>query len=246
MKGLVIANWKMNASLAALQAFAEKWQSLPALTNVETVICPPGPYLQAAKSALVLGLGAQDASAHAAGAYTGEVSAEMLREFGCQWVIVGHSERRAYHGESSGVVAEKALAVISAGLCPVVCVGETLAERDQGRHEEVVAVQLAASLEGVSPESLVVAYEPVWAIGTGVTATAEQADGMHGVIRACLHRMYGSESSGIRVIYGGSVKPGNASELFACENIDGALVGGASLEAESFWKIAQAASAGSQ
>lgn len=246
MKGLVIANWKMNASLVAVQVFAEKWQKLPALTNVETVICPPGPYLQAVKSALALGLGAQDASAHVAGAYTGEVSAEMLRELGCQWAIVGHSERRAYHGESSRVVAAKAVAVVSAGLCPVVCVGETLAERDQGRHEEVVAEQLAASLAGVSPESLVVAYEPVWAIGTGVTATAEQADGMHGVIRTRLNGVYGSEASGIRVIYGGSVKPENAGELFACENIDGALVGGASLEAESFWKIAQAASAGSQ
>jgi triosephosphate isomerase len=246
MKGLVIANWKMNASLEAVQVFAEKWQHLPALTNVETVICPPGPYLQAVKSAMAVELGAQDASAHVAGAYTGEVSAEMLRELGCQWAIVGHSERRAYHGESSRAVAEKAMAVMSAGLCPVVCVGETLVDRDQGRHEEVVAEQLKASIAGVSPEPLVVAYEPVWAIGTGVTATAEQADGMHGVIRSCLNQVYGSESSGIRVIYGGSVKPENAGELFVCENIDGALVGGASLEAESFWKIAQAANAGSQ
>ena len=246
MKGLVIANWKMNASLEAVQVFAEKWQHLPALTNVETVICPPGPYLQAVKSAMAVELGAQDASAHVAGAYTGEVSAEMLRELGCQWAIVGHSERRAYHGESSRAVAEKAMAVMSAGLCPVVCVGETLVDRDQGRHEEVVAEQLKASIAGVSAEPLVVAYEPVWAIGTGVTATAEQADGMHGAIRACLKQVYGSESSGIRVIYGGSVKPENAGELFVCENIDGALVGGASLEAESFWKIAQAANAGSQ
>ena len=246
MKGLVIANWKMNASLEAVQVFAEKWQQLPALTNVETVICPPGPYLQAVKSAMAVELGAQDASAHVAGAYTGEVSAEMLRELGCQWAIVGHSERRAYHGESSRAVAEKAMAVMSAGLCPVVCVGETLVDRDQGRHEEVVAEQLKASIAGVSPEPLVVAYEPVWAIGTGVTATAGQADGMHGVIRACLNQVYGSESFGIRVIYGGSVKPENAGELFVCENIDGALVGGASLEAESFWKIAQAANAGSQ
>ena len=246
MKGLVIANWKMNASLEAVRVFAEKWQHLPALTNVETVICPPGPYLQAVKSAMAVELGAQDASAHVAGAYTGEVSAEMLRELGCQWAIVGHSERRAYHGESSRAVAEKAMAVMSAGLCPVVCVGETLVDRDQGRHEEVVAEQLKASIAGVSPEPLVVAYEPVWAIGTGVTATAEQAEGMHGVIRACLNQVYGSESFGIRVIYGGSVKPENAGELFGCENIDGALVGGASLEAESFWKIAQAANAGSQ
>ena len=132
MKGLVIANWKMNASFEAVRVFAEKWQNLPALTNVETVICPPGPYLQAVKSALAVELGAQDASAHVAGAYTGEVSAEMLRELGCQWAIVGHSERRAYHGESSRVVAEKAMAVTSAGLCPVVCVGETLAERSRG------------------------------------------------------------------------------------------------------------------
>jgi triosephosphate isomerase len=247
MTGLVIANWKMNASSAAVKVFADKWHGMPALTGVETVICPPAPYLFAVAAAMpAMGLGAQDVSAHGVGAFTGEVSAEMLRDLGCQWAIVGHSERRTYHGESNQSVAAKASAVASLGLNPVVCVGEALADRDQGNHEQVVSEQLRASLDAVDPEKLVVAYEPIWAIGTGVTASADQANQMHGVIRAGLHDMYGRESSQVRVIYGGSVKADNAGELFACDEIDGALVGGASLEAESFWKIAQAASAGSQ
>ena len=247
MTGLVIANWKMNASSAAVKVFADKWHGMPALTGVETVICPPGPYLPAVAAAMpAMGLGAQDVSAHGAGAFTGEVSAEMLRDLGCRWAIVGHSERRTYHGESNQAVAAKASAAASLGLNPVVCVGEALSDRDQGNHEQVVSEQLRASLDAVDPDRLVVAYEPIWAIGTGVTASADQANQMHGVIRAGLHDMYGRQSSQVRVIYGGSVKGDNAGELFACDEIDGALVGGASLEAESFWKIAQAASAGSQ
>jgi triosephosphate isomerase len=247
MTGLVIANWKMNASSAAVKVFADTWHGMPALTGVETVICPPGPYLPAVAAAMpAMGLGAQDVSAHGAGAFTGEVSAEMLRDLGCRWAIVGHSERRTYHGESNQEVAAKASAAASLGLNPVVCVGEALSDRDQGNHEQVVSEQLRASLDAVDPDKLVVAYEPIWAIGTGVTASADQANQMHGVIRAGLHDMYGRGSSQVRVIYGGSVKADNAGELFACDEIDGALVGGASLEAESFWKIAQAASAGSQ
>ena len=247
MTGLVIANWKMNASSAAVKVFADTWHGMPALTGVETVICPPGPYLPAVAAAMpAMGLGAQDVSAHGAGAFTGEVSAEMLRDLGCRWAIVGHSERRTYHGESNQVVAAKASAAASLGLNPVVCVGEALSDRDQGNHEQVVSEQLRASLDAVDPDRLVVAYEPIWAIGTGVTASADQANQMHGVIRAGLHDMYGRESSQVRVIYGGSVKADNAGELFACDEIDGALVGGASLEAKSFWKIAQAASAGSE
>ena len=247
MTGLVIANWKMNASSAAVKVFADKWHGMPALTGVETVICPPGPYLPAVAAAMpAMGLGAQDVSAHGAGAFTGEVSAEMLRDLGCRWAIVGHSERRTYHGESNQAVAAKASAAASLGLNPVVCVGEALSDRDQGNHEQVVSEQLRASLDAVDPDRLVVAYEPIWAIGTGVTASADQANQMHGVIRAGLHDMYGRQSSQVRVIYGGSVKADNAGELFACDEIDGALVGGASLEAKSFWKIAQAASAGSQ
>lgn len=247
MTGLVIANWKMNASSAAVKVFADTWHGMPALTGVETVICPPGPYLPAVAAAMpAMGLGAQDVSAHGAGAFTGEVSAEMLRDLGCRWAIVGHSERRTYHGESNQAVAAKASAAASLGLNPVVCVGEALSDRDQGNHEQVVSEQLRASLDAVDPDRLVVAYEPIWAIGTGVTASADQANQMHGVIRAGLHDMYGRQSSQVRVIYGGSVKADNAGELFACDEIDGALVGGASLEAESFWKIAQAASAGSE
>ena len=247
MTGLVIANWKMNASSAAVKVFADKWHGMPALTGVETVICPPGPYLPAVAAAMpAMGLGAQDVSAHGAGAFTGEVSAEMLRDLGCRWAIVGHSERRTYHGESNQAVAAKASAAASLGLNPVVCVGEALSDRDQGNHEQVVSEQLRASLDAVDPDKLVVAYEPIWAIGTGVTASADQANQMHGVIRAGLHDMYGRQSSQVRVIYGGSVKADNAGELFACDEIDGALVGGASLEAKSFWKIAQAASAGSE
>jgi len=247
MTGLVIANWKMNASSAAVKVFADTWHGMPALTGVETVICPPGPYLPAVAAAMpAMGLGAQDVSAHGAGAFTGEVSAEMLRDLGCRWAIVGHSERRTYHGESNQAVAAKASAAASLGLNPVVCVGEALSDRDQGNHEQVVSEQLRASLDAVDPDRLVVAYEPIWAIGTGVTASADQANQMHGVIRAGLHDMYGRQSSQVRVIYGGSVKADNAGELFACDEIDGALVGGASLEAKSFWKIAQAASAGSE
>ena len=247
MTGLVIANWKMNASSAAVKVFADTWHGMPALTGVETVICPPGPYLPAVAAAMpAMGLGAQDVSAHGAGAFTGEVSAEMLRDLGCRWAIVGHSERRTYHGESNQAVAAKASAAASLGLNPVVCVGEALSDRDQGNHEQVVSEQLRASLDAVDPDRLVVAYEPIWAIGTGVTASADQANQMHGVIRAGLHDMYGRQSSQVRVIYGGSVKGDNAGELFACDEIDGALVGGASLEAKSFWKIAQAASAGSE
>jgi len=247
MTGLVIANWKMNASSAAVKVFADKWHGMPALTGVETVICPPGPYLPAVAAAMpAMGLGAQDVSAHGAGAFTGEVSAEMLRDLGCRWAIVGHSERRTYHGESNQAVAAKASAAASLGLNPVVCVGEALSDRDQGNHEQVVSEQSRASLDAVDPDRLVVAYEPIWAIGTGVTASADQANQMHGVIRAGLHDMYGRQSSQVRVIYGGSVKADNAGELFACDEIDGALVGGASLEAKSFWKIAQAASAGSE
>jgi len=177
MTGLVIANWKMNASSAAVKVFADKWHGMPALTGVETVICPPGPYLPAVAAAMpAMGLGAQDVSAHGAGAFTGEVSAEMLRDLGCRWAIVGHSERRTYHGESNQAVAAKASAAASLGLNPVVCVGEALSDRDQGNHEQVVSEQLRASLDAVDPDRLVVAYEPIWAIGTGVTASADQAN----------------------------------------------------------------------
>ena len=246
MTSLVIANWKMNGALPAIEAFAAEWQALDAVgDDVRTVVCPPSVYLPAIALALPgMELGAQDCSAHDAGAYTGEVAADMLVEVGCDWVIVGHSERRQYHAESDALVAAKAARAQSAGLNAVVCVGESLAQREAGEQETVVAAQLHGSIEGVDARSLVIAYEPVWAIGTGVTASPEQANAMHGFIRECLDQHYGEAAQQVAVIYGGSVKPENAGELFACDKIDGALVGGASLEADSFMAIARAASSG--
>ena len=247
MSALVIANWKMNGGLPAIQRFADQWTAgSPAnLDDVRTVICPPAPFMPAVASAMpAMELGAQDCSANLPGAFTGEVSADMFAEVGCDWVIVGHSERRQYHGETSELVAEKARRVIDAGMTAVVCVGESLTQREAGEHEAVVTAQVSESLEGVAAAAVVVAYEPVWAIGTGKTATPEQANDMHRVIRTELTRRYGDDADQIAVIYGGSVKPDNAAELFACDMIDGALVGGASLEADSFMAIAQAASSG--
>lgn len=245
MSALVIANWKMNGGLPAIATFAEGWKQAARLDGVRTVICPPFPYLGAVAAALsTMELGAQDCSAHRAGAYTGEVAADMLAECGCDWVIVGHSERRQYHAETDALVASKAQQVMAANMTAVVCVGESLADRESGAHEAVVVAQVMGSLADVSAKNLVVAYEPVWAIGTGRTATPEQANDMHRVIRETLATLYGQEADEIPVIYGGSVKPDNAAELFACDMIDGALVGGASLEAESFLAIAQAASSG--
>jgi len=246
MSALVIANWKMNGTLPAIEEFAEGWRSLDqeALATVTTVICPPFPYLGAFRQALPdMALGGQDCSHQSPGAYTGDVAAEMLVELDCRWVILGHSERREYHGETDVLVAAKACRAIESGLTAIVCVGEKLEQRDAGEHESVVADQLAGSLEGVAADALVIAYEPVWAIGTGRSATPEQAESMHRWIRQCLIERYGKEAEQIAIVYGGSVKPETAGELFTCETIDGALVGGASLKAESFWGIAEAAGA---
>jgi triosephosphate isomerase len=244
MGAVVIANWKMNGALAGLERFAEQWGEFDIPQNVQTVICPPFVYLDTLRRFMpeTVQLGAQDCSAHSSGAYTGEVAADMLVEVGCDWVILGHSERREYQGECNELVAAKALQAQSAGLCTVVCVGERLGQRETGEQQAVVATQLAGSLVGVAPEGLVVAYEPVWAIGTGRSATPAQAQEMHGWIRSCLVKQYGAAADQIAVIYGGSVKPETAVELFACDTIDGALVGGASLEAQSFAEIALAAS----
>ncbi len=244
MKPLVIANWKMNGALPAIEGFAEQWLSLGELdpAAVTTVLCPPFPYLSAVKSSLPeMELGAQDCSSHDAGAYTGEVGADMAVEVGCDWVILGHSERRQYHGETDALVAEKVARAQAAGLTAIVCVGEHLSQREAGDHEKVVAAQLEGSLDGADPKDLVVAYEPVWAIGTGVSASAEQANEMHRWIRDCLHNKFADDAAQVAVIYGGSVKPDTAGELFACDMINGALVGGASLKAESFHGIAKAA-----
>lgn len=244
MTPLVIANWKMHGSQSSLEDFAQQWRSKDALANVHLVLCPPFPYLALATKVWGWQLGAQDCSPLESGAYTGDVAAPMLVDVGCQWVILGHSERRGGHGETDDQVAVKAVAAVASGLQVVVCVGETLEERDAGRHGAVVTAQLAASLEGVQVNKLVVAYEPIWAIGTGQTATPDEAESMHVLIRQWLQEKHGNRGKDVPVIYGGSVKPDNAAELFARDNIDGALVGGASLEAGSFWAIASAASAG--
>ena len=238
---LIMGNWKLNGSLIAIDQFAEQWRALAPSSSAEVVICAPTPYLLHLRKQLPeLALGAQDCSEHESGAYTGEVSAQMLLDVGCRWVITGHSERRLYHAEADCLVAAKATAAQRAGLHAVVCCGETLAQREAGAQLAVVEAQLKASLAGVSAVNLVVAYEPVWAIGTGVVATPLQAEEMHSAIRGWLNELYGADGGSVPLLYGGSVKAESAGELFACDNIDGALVGGASLEAASLAGIVAA------
>jgi triosephosphate isomerase len=241
---LVVGNWKMNGTRAAN---AELLAALKAAGPfaAEVAVCAPFPYLADTALALqgdAIGWGAQDCSAHDSGAYTGEVSAAMLAEFGCRWVIVGHSERRALHGESDGLVADKAKAALAHKLTPIVCVGETLAEREAGQTDAVVKRQLSAVIHTLAHcvPQIVVAYEPVWAIGTGKTATAAQAQAVHALLRAQLHAAT-ERSSQMRILYGGSVKADNAAELFAQPDVDGGLIGGASLKAADFAAICRAA-----
>jgi len=241
---LVVGNWKMNGSVAANAALLDALKAA-SLGSAEVSVCVPAPYLRDVATALAktaIAWGGQDCSAHASGAYTGEVSAAMLAELGCRHVIVGHSERRAMHGESDELVAAKAAAVLSNGLVPIVCVGETLAEREGGATERVVARQLGAVLEllGARIDGAVVAYEPVWAIGTGKTATPAEAQAVHAFLRALLTER-GATGAAIRILYGGSVKADNATELFAEPDIDGGLIGGASLKAADFIAICRAA-----
>lgn len=242
-KRLVMGNWKMHGSL---QANAALLQGLVAgatrVAAVDLAVCAPFPYLaqlQALLGGSTISWGGQDVSVHGQGAYTGEVSAAMLKDFGCSWVLCGHSERRAMHGESSDLVAAKAAGALALGLTPVVCVGETLEDRDTGNAECVIGDQLdpVLALGTESLSKLVVAYEPVWAIGTGRTATPDQAQAVHAFIRAALGRHGAGQT---RILYGGSVKPANAAALFGQPDIDGALVGGASLVADEFLNIAAA------
>lgn len=210
-------------------------------------VCAPAPYLAQCDGALAgtsVAWGAQDVSSHGNGAYTGEVSASMLAEFGCSYVIVGHSERRAYHGESNELVADKAQAVLDAGMTPIVCVGETLAQREAGQTAQVVAAQLDAVLTRVGADAvarLVLAYEPVWAIGTGQTATPEMAQEVHARLRAQLQAQNAVAADTVQILYGGSMKPDNAKELMAQPDIDGGLIGGAALKAADFLAIIHAA-----
>ena len=244
---LVAGNWKMHGTLAQNAALLDAVRNgMAALAGVDCAVCVPFPYLAQAQQKLAgsnVKWGAQDVHQLDKGAYTGEVSAPMLRDFGCRYVIVGHSERRAYYGESSRLVAEKFLAAQQAGLIPILCVGETLQQRESGVTENVVAEQLDAltGLGGAQAlRNSVVAYEPVWAIGTGKTATAEQAQAVHGFIRRRIASQDGQIAAGLCILYGGSVKAGNAAELFAMPDIDGGLIGGASLVAEEFLAICRA------
>lgn len=248
---LVAGNWKMHGSLAENDALLGALKSgLRGSAGYECAVCVPFPFLGQAQSILrgsAIAWGAQDVSEHAKGAYTGEVSAAMLQEFGCRYVIVGHSERRAMHGEDSRQVARKVKAAQAAGLTPILCVGETLAQRDAGTTDAVVTEQLVTVIEDLGVAALagvVVAYEPVWAIGTGKTATPDQAQAVHAAIRAQIARRDVDLAAAVKILYGGSVKAGNAGELFAMPDIDGGLVGGASLDAKEFLGICQAASAG--
>ncbi len=243
---LVVGNWKMNGSRSSAQALASalggQWQAC----GVDVAVCPPFPYLPVVESSLAgshVAWGAQNVAQWAEGAYTGETSAPMLADLGCRFVIVGHSERRQLLGESDEVVAAKFAQAQQAGVVPILCVGETLQERDAGIALQVVERQLMAVLDHVGIAGwgeAVVAYEPVWAIGTGRSASPAQAQEVHGFLRGRLVAA-GSEMAGTRLLYGGSVKAANAAELFAERDIDGALVGGASLQAEEFLAICRAA-----
>jgi triosephosphate isomerase (TIM) len=247
-KPLIAGNWKMymrrDSSVALIHGLQD---SLPTDGKVEVAVCPPAVYLHDVGAALrgsSIGLGAQNMHFEKEGAFTGETSAEMLKDLGCQYVILGHSERRQYFGETDAAVNKKTLAALASGLTPIVCVGETLAEREDGKTAEVVKTQILGSLAGLSPSQargLVIAYEPVWAIGTGKTATPAQAEEVHAQIRGLLAEMFGGVAEEIRIQYGGSVKPDNVAELMSQPNIDGALVGGASLKADSFVAIVAAA-----
>ena len=245
----VAGNWKMNGNLAANRALLEAL--LPALTpvaGVKSAVCVPFPYLaqvQQLLSGCGIAWGAQNVSQFESGAYTGEVSGAMLVDFGCRYVIVGHSERRTLFGETDDLVAQKYAAALKAGLTPILCVGETLAEREAGMTETTVARQLNAVVERNGIHSFahaVIAYEPVWAIGTGKTATPDEAQAVHAFIRRRLAAQDDSIASNVQILYGGSVKGANAAQLLAMADIDGGLIGGASLDAQEFATIVRAAS----
>ncbi|MGL4442613.1 MAG: triose-phosphate isomerase [Alsobacter sp.] len=242
---LVAGNWKMNglrSALKELTAMAEGYDA-GLRARVDLLICPPATLLYVASAAAIgtrIAIGGQDCHANASGAHTGDLSAEMLADAGASCVIVGHSERRADHGETDATVKAKAAAAHRAGLVAIVCVGETRAEREAGRTLAVVRRQLRGSVpDGATPDTLVVAYEPVWAIGTGLTPTTADVAEVHAMIRAELRKIVGKDAApAVRILYGGSVKPSNAAELMAVADVDGALVGGASLKAGDFMGIA--------
>lgn len=238
----VIGNWKLHGSRAMCEDYLREWRAQPAF-DCTAGLCVPHVYLPVCAPSMAdarLHLGAQDCSAHDSGAHTGEVSAAMLADTGAQWVIVGHSERRADHAESDALVAAKAKAALDAGVTPIVCVGETLAQRDAGQTEPVVLAQLKAVTDLLRDRAahIILAYEPVWAIGTGRTATPEQAQAVHACLRTALAQAGAGEVS---ILYGGSVKPDNARALFSQPDVDGGLIGGASLKVADFAAICAAA-----
>ncbi len=245
---LVAGNWKMNGSTGSVTALVEGIKAgIDAVTAAEMAVCPPYVYIPQVATMLAgtaISFGAQDVSDQEAGAYTGEVAPGMLSDVGCKYAIVGHSERRSIYGESDEFTARKFAAAQNAGLVPILCVGELLEEREQGITEQVVERQLDAviNLEGVGVfGTAVIAYEPVWAIGTGKTATPDQAQEVHAFIRAKLAGMDQAIADGVRILYGGSMNPGNAAELLAMQDIDGGLIGGASLKPDDFLAIGKAA-----
>lgn len=243
---LIAGNWKMNGNFSANRSLLSEIKAgLPASLNCDVLVCPPAPYL-AQCAELLAGTavmwGAQDVSVHAQGAYTGEISASMLADCGSKYVIVGHSERRAYHAESDELVAQKALRLQKSGLLPIVCVGETLEQRESGQTNQVVAAQLNAVLDVLGDmAAMVVAYEPVWAIGTGKTATPQMAQDVHQFLRQQMAVRNAAVADKVQILYGGSMKPENAAELLAMPDIDGGLIGGAALKSQDFLSIIAAA-----
>ncbi|MEO8186300.1 MAG: triose-phosphate isomerase [Burkholderiaceae bacterium] len=240
VRSLVAANWKMNGARAANEAWLNQFSALKSALACDVVVCAPYVYLDQLRHALGRDeIGAQDVSQYKPGAYTGDIAAEILKDNECGWVIVGHSERRQWHGETDAIVASKAERALQAELRPIVCIGETLQQRETEQTHAVLRSQLAAVLDRIGVEGLssgALAYEPVWAIGTGRTATPHQAQEVHAALRAQI----GSAADRVRILYGGSVKPANAAELFAQPDIDGGLIGGASLVAADFIAICAA------
>ena len=251
-KPLIAGNWKMNGlrgdGIALAKTLTERMGGAGNPDSFELLVCPPFTLIAEVGEVVAgsaVSLGGQDCHPTEKGAHTGDIGARMLADLGCRYVLVGHSERRTDHGETDALVAAKAAAAQAAKLCPIVCVGETEAERDKNRTIETVGRQIAGSVPaGSNAGNLVVAYEPVWAIGTGRTPTTPEVAEVHGRIREFLTGMLGAgEAQKVRILYGGSMKPGNAAELLALADVDGGLVGGASLVADDFWAIAQAAKA---
>ena len=248
-RSIVAANWKLNGSFEMAKSLVTAIDTHSnGLAGVDAVICPPFPYLSYVGSLMSAGnmcLGAQSVAEHESGAFTGEVAAEMVAEMGCRYAIVGHSERREYYGETDAIVAAKFLRIQAAGLIPILCVGESLQQREQGIMQDTIVRQVNAVVAEagiVNMKNAVLAYEPIWAIGTGKTASPEQAQEVHAIIRSEIVKQSADIAAGLRILYGGSVKANNAAELFSQPDIDGGLIGGASLDAEQFNAIVAAGS----